>query len=312
MSSIMSSVTLRYAHKGIWGDITSSVDWCEENYEWTPYIAEFFNSFSSFAMIILGEIAAQMNCTGYVGFTVMSRIVTLVGIGSFMFHATLKYHMQMLDEVPMLWAILSAFYIQTKIRYNIQSRWFLIATVGWGCFITFLTAGFSGKTQFFLFHASFGTLVHICFYYMYQAYKGLKLRGRDDLTPLFHRGVVLYIIAVICWLIDTNLCPFVNGTENSILPINPQLHAWWHIVVSAGLYYLIVLFMGDYCTSHNIPIRLTTTLSIFPYISVCKVLDGGIWSPADRDAAHGLDSSTAGSGTGVAVAGDHLRERKHY
>ncbi|KAG0203588.1 Alkaline ceramidase 3 [Mortierella sp. GBA30] len=44
-------------HKGYWGPPTSSIDWCEDNYVVSFYIAEFFNSFSSFAMIILGETA---------------------------------------------------------------------------------------------------------------------------------------------------------------------------------------------------------------------------------------------------------------
>ena len=147
--------------RGYWGDITSSVDWCEENYEIhsliLPSCRILQHLFVYCRGTILGEVGARMNCTGYIGFTVMSRIITLVGVGSFLFHATLKYHTtQMLDEIPMLWAILCTFYIQTKLRY-IKSPLFLYATIFWGCFITFLTAGFEGKTQFVLFHISFSS-----------------------------------------------------------------------------------------------------------------------------------------------------------
>ncbi|RUS17275.1 hypothetical protein BC937DRAFT_90170, partial [Endogone sp. FLAS-F59071] len=31
---------------GYWGKVTSSVDWCEINYEFSYYIAEFWNTIS--------------------------------------------------------------------------------------------------------------------------------------------------------------------------------------------------------------------------------------------------------------------------
>ena len=39
---------------GYWGEkITSTIDWCEVNYEITDYIAEFWNTVSNLVMIIL-------------------------------------------------------------------------------------------------------------------------------------------------------------------------------------------------------------------------------------------------------------------
>jgi dihydroceramidase len=37
--------------EAFWGLPTASVDWCETNYNVTPYIAEFFNTLSSVAMV---------------------------------------------------------------------------------------------------------------------------------------------------------------------------------------------------------------------------------------------------------------------
>jgi dihydroceramidase len=37
---------------GFWGPVTSSVDWCERNYEYSPYIAEMFNTVSNLFYII--------------------------------------------------------------------------------------------------------------------------------------------------------------------------------------------------------------------------------------------------------------------
>ena len=37
---------------GYWGDTTSSLDWCEDNYAVSWYIAEWYNSVTNLAMVI--------------------------------------------------------------------------------------------------------------------------------------------------------------------------------------------------------------------------------------------------------------------
>jgi len=34
--------------EGFWGNPTSNIDWCEDNYQLSPYVAEFWNALSSF------------------------------------------------------------------------------------------------------------------------------------------------------------------------------------------------------------------------------------------------------------------------
>ena len=97
---------------GYWGKITSSVDWCEINYQVSSYICEFFNSFSSIAMVLVGILGYLLQKDLLeTRFVVAMSMISLVGMGSFAFHATLKQPMQMLDEVPMLWDALSMLYI---------------------------------------------------------------------------------------------------------------------------------------------------------------------------------------------------------
>ena len=38
---------------GFWGERTATIDWCEQNYEQTYYIAEFWNTVSNLVMIVL-------------------------------------------------------------------------------------------------------------------------------------------------------------------------------------------------------------------------------------------------------------------
>lgn len=38
---------------GFWGVPTATIDWCEDNYETSPYFAEFWNTISNAGMIML-------------------------------------------------------------------------------------------------------------------------------------------------------------------------------------------------------------------------------------------------------------------
>jgi hypothetical protein len=74
---------------GYWDPRTSSVDWCESNYTVTRYCAEFINASTNIVFFYLGlkGIAKYRDdpilLISYIGYLT-------VGIGSFLFHATLK------------------------------------------------------------------------------------------------------------------------------------------------------------------------------------------------------------------------------
>ncbi|KAI8325775.1 alkaline phytoceramidase [Martensiomyces pterosporus] len=255
------------AGAGYWGDVTSSMDWCEENYEWTPFIAEFFNSWSSCAMIILGEACARMNPTGHPGFTMLGRSITVVGIGSWLFHATLKYSMQMTDELPMLWSTAIACYMATTTQYKVNRTALKWGLSLWTVVVSLLTAGFSGRLQFFLFQASFNILTFVVAYMCWRAKRDLENAQLSHVSRLFFDGMKWYVIAAVVWMLDTNLCTYINGKDaTSVLPFNLQLHAWWHILVSFGLVYLVVLLMSHYCLVKGISFKCKLVLGLFPYI----------------------------------------------
>lgn len=83
-----------YAH-GFWGKPTSTVDWCEINYSWTFYIAEFFNTFSSLAMVVVGLIGLALHWRHFEkSIRFMFSSIAVVGIGSAAFHGTLLFGLQ--------------------------------------------------------------------------------------------------------------------------------------------------------------------------------------------------------------------------
>ncbi|KAI8770879.1 alkaline ceramidase 3 [Biomphalaria glabrata] len=90
---------------GFWGKETSTLDWCEENYVVSYYVAEFWNTVSNVIMIFAPFVMV------FVGYTEKHEkrflysflALTVVGTGSWFFHMTLKYSMQLMDELPMIW-----------------------------------------------------------------------------------------------------------------------------------------------------------------------------------------------------------------
>ena len=90
---------------GFWGPPSSTINWCETNYEVTHYIAEFWNTITNLGFII-PPLFGLSNCRNL---GIESRyaysfiLILLVGIGSWMFHMTLTFEMQLLDEIPMMW-----------------------------------------------------------------------------------------------------------------------------------------------------------------------------------------------------------------
>ena len=90
---------------GHWGPITATLDWCEENYIVSNYIAEWCNSMSNASYLVLAligmwscyQVKAEPRlyaCFGAIAF---------IGFGSFAFHSTLTYTMQLSDELPMIY-----------------------------------------------------------------------------------------------------------------------------------------------------------------------------------------------------------------
>ncbi|KAF9486454.1 alkaline phytoceramidase [Pholiota conissans] len=92
-------------NQGVYGPVTATLDWCELNHQFSPYIAEMANTISNlftvglavcgFREVTLGGLPTRYGI-GYLG-------VALVGIGSFFFHATLLFEAQLADELPMIY-----------------------------------------------------------------------------------------------------------------------------------------------------------------------------------------------------------------
>ncbi|KAK1074648.1 alkaline ceramidase ydc1 [Friedmanniomyces endolithicus] len=99
---------------GYWAPITSTIDWCEEtsltnafaqNYYATPYSAEIVNTLTN-ALFVYLACKGIYNCytQGHDRIFLLTFVgYLIVGSGSFAFHTTLKYPMQLVDELSMIY-----------------------------------------------------------------------------------------------------------------------------------------------------------------------------------------------------------------
>ena len=231
---------MRFPPEGYWGPPTSSVDWCEANYRFTPYVCELFNTLSSLAMVAVGVVGLVRYWKKVEWrFLVAFFAISLVGLGSALFHATLKYELQMLDELPMVYLALVMVFtlleIQPGSRYG---RRLPIALASYGALVTLVCAFARGRFQFWFFQMSFGLIEMFALYRVYLLYKASE---SARVRRLFRFGMGAYVLAVELWFVDIAFCGFVSRTLPSIGIPNPELHAVWHVLVSFGFYLLVVL-----------------------------------------------------------------------
>jgi dihydroceramidase len=239
-------VLLSPTPEGFWGPPTSSVDWCETNYAHGRYVAELFNTLSSLAIVAAGVLGLWLHRRSLERrFSLCFASVSLVGLGSIAFHATLRFELQMADELPMLYSAIVMVYIlvENRVRERRPERrlgaWFPWALVAHAVLVTTLTAVSRGRLQFYLFQLSFGSMELFSLFGVYL----LQRRAEAPVRRLFRLGMASYLVAIVLWCIDIGLCPLLSR-----LPFNPELHAWWHVLVSFGFYSLLLVTAHDRLT----------------------------------------------------------------
>jgi dihydroceramidase len=229
---------------GYWGTPTSTIDWCEANYVHSQYVAEWFNTISSFAIMAVGLVGMWLHRrTLERRFHAAFAAVAVVGVGSVAFHATLRRELQMLDELPMLYSALILLFILLENRPTRRfGAWFPSLLVAHGMLVTCLASLTRGKLQFYAFHLSFGSME------LFALWRVTLIRIRRP-TPAIRRafgfGVGTYVFAVALWYVDLKACGFVSVTLPALGLFNPQLHAVWHVLVSIGLYTITLVIACD-------------------------------------------------------------------
>ncbi|RMC07514.1 hypothetical protein DUI87_16988 [Hirundo rustica rustica] len=264
---------------GYWGSPTSTLEWCEENYAVSYYIAEFWNTVSNLIFIlppIYGAIqtykdglekrylAAYLCLTACISCMYLKilpvcyyaddsfDLFSAVGLGSWCFHMTLKYEMQLLDELPMIYSccvfvycLYECFKYKNTVNYALL---FLLITYSVVVSIVYLDL----KEP--VFHQiMYGTLVSIIVlrsvYIVLWVYPWLRGLGYTSLT--------VFLMGFFLWNVDNIFCDKLRALREKLPPVVgavTQFHAWWHILTGLGSYLHILLsFSASFTSTSNSP-----------------------------------------------------------
>ena len=227
---------------GFWGETSASIDWCETNYEVTYYIAEFWNTVSNLVMILLPIYGIywsvkQKNSKKFNSFRVTNSMLAchlglcLVGLGSWMFHMTLLYPMQLLDELPMVFGsgiliyahydlFLSAYLIEQQSRRSsrVSKRKsflyeILISRICVALLISTYCALFAYIYLFVwknpIFHEiAYGVEVFTIIFLSILNIKYYQTKKRLWVMSLFY-----YALGFSLWNIDNNFCNYLKNSR---------------------------------------------------------------------------------------------------
>ncbi|CCH62657.1 hypothetical protein TBLA_0H03760 [Henningerozyma blattae CBS 6284] len=259
---------------GYWGPVTSTIDWCEENYVISPFIAEWSNTLTN-AMFLL--TALYTTWTAYRDrlekrFIYIGLGFALVGVGSWWFHMTLQYKYQLLDELPMwyatcipTWSLICEYldYFPPNQQQNGSSTrssnsFFSLSPqqtrrrhdiIGW-----IITAVVAILTVVYMFwdrnpyiqHTGYavftGIVVIISAIMMWK--KITDRFAKRNLMWCAGLGALIFAVGFVCWIFDKAMCGFWRNLRRNyiLLPFGVlfELHGWWHLLTGTGVYYYVV------------------------------------------------------------------------
>lgn len=179
-----------------------------------------------------------------------------VGVGSWLFHMSLLYEYQLLDELPMIYATCIPYWVMFSHGKN-KSDSLKVAGHITAAAIT-LTAIYLHYRNPTIHQAAYGILnAVIIFKGVHLAHTEVQdATARKNLNMLLAIGLTSFLSGYALWNIDIHLCDFWRSTRRSIgMPWGFLLegHGWWHLLTGYGVYYYIVYleYLGLYINGDN-------------------------------------------------------------
>lgn len=226
---------------GFWEPHDASIDFCEANYRFSPYVAEMLNSTSSLIMVIMGFIGWWVTPSPYdrwARFHLSWFLFAAVGFGSLAFHATLRRPAQAMDEVPMVLGNLILIYSVWSLGKEADKK------RGSLCSLLLMVAIFKLIIYFvFEFYAVFlsmymGGLALLMWKAYHRCHADPKGKNQVANAPLlkfiFKLAVGTYLSGGVIWIIDNLAC--------SILGVG-HLHILWHLIASLGTAFFVLMLV---------------------------------------------------------------------
>lgn len=230
---------------GYWEDATSTIDWCEENYVVSYYVAEAMNTISNSVFILLAifAIVSAIRNKHEVRFAIIGLGFMLVGVGSWLFHMTLKYEFQLMDELPMIYATCVPVWSIFSEGKNTRTSWLIGATIFFGSYI--LTAVYLHYKDPTIHQVAYAIMNVVIVYksFLLTETRVADAIARKRLYSTMTYGAVIFLSGFFVWNLDVQLCgTWIDLRRYLGMPYGflLELHGWWHILTGTGVYYYVV------------------------------------------------------------------------
>ncbi|CAH9120902.1 unnamed protein product [Cuscuta epithymum] len=245
-----------------WGPVTSK-EWCEPNYVYSSYIAEFFNTVSNTPCIILALIGLvnAVRQRFEKRFSVLHISNMILSIGSMFYHASLQRMQQQGDETPMVWEMLLYVYILYSPDWHYRSTM--------PTFLFLYGAAFAivhSQVRFaIVFKVHYALLCLLCIPRAYKYYIHTKDTSAKRLAKLY---VATLLVGTTCFLLDGLFCKYI-----STWPFNPQGHAMWHVMMGFNSYFANTFLMHCRAQQRGWDPIVKYLLGLLPYVKIQKPKD---------------------------------------
>ncbi|KAM3429256.1 hypothetical protein MY4824_008343 [Beauveria thailandica] len=264
-----------------WGEATSYLNFCEEDYVVTRYIAEFINTLSSLAFVAYGVYGlSRFDLKSQTSARLISYCGLIgVGVCSAGYHMTLKYHTQMSDELSM--HLLTTPLLYRLLTFQSSPRRTKFVGVLLGILFTTVMVTHMLMDEFLLHATTFGFGVYLIATRILNIISQQAPDGciRHNLRNIAIFGCLNFAFGYFVWLLDDWLCQLLTNLKHTFgLPLAFlfELHGWWHIFTAIGGYIAVALV--DVITSGKIHKDPTSDLA-WPVPLATRLMAGAVPSP---------------------------------
>lgn len=240
---------------GYWGEVTSTLLWCEKKYQWTKYIAEPVNSLTNVLFLMCAGYAMYRVYTERLlpRFYVCAAGVGVVGMGSLLFHMTLKHEAQMLDELPMIWtsSALTWALLDQTLLYGCRVNKLILPTFIFGV-VAWITVTYVLNDDPVFHQVAYASIMVVAILHAIYILTHRKAplntsdsarRARSDARQLELYGTVLFLVGFGIWNIDNIFCAHLRAARDVVgypWAVLLEGHGWWHVFTCFGAYLLVV------------------------------------------------------------------------
>ncbi|KUI56508.1 Alkaline ceramidase 3 [Cytospora mali] len=225
------------ADTGFWGVPSSKANFCEEDYAITKYVAEFINTLTNLAYVYyaLKSPSRPGHRGRYFGLDFGAVSLILVGIFSFIFHATMHQDTQFLDEMSMFFlgaALLQPLYTT---GFSVATKRAITTTLI--SVLVAVSAVYYQRKDVLIHSVSFSIMEMLIWpRVLYMIYfRGRAQLEKSRLAKQFWKATGIMVLAIVLWLIDLELCyPLRDIREFVGLPwaFVFEFHGWWHVLTA--------------------------------------------------------------------------------